>query len=343
LADAVKRHSLYFTGPGQVEVREEALAAPSGDQLLVASRCSAISAGTELLVYRDQLPPALPLDETIGALRGSAVYPLKYGYALVGTVIAAGPTADRRWLGQTVFSFQPHTSHLLARADELIAIDRPAEEAVFLPNLETAVNLLLDAAPLIGEEVVLFGQGIVGLLTTALLARLPLAGLTTFDPLPARRELGRQFGATASLDPHERAGLEALAARFGYLPAGGADLVIELSGQPAALDQALALTGYSGRLVVASWYGRKPVSLDLGGRFHRSKIQIIASQVSRLAPGLSGRWTTARRLAVVQHLLPKLAPARLISHRFRLDEAATAYHLIDQRPAEAMQVIFDYV
>jgi threonine dehydrogenase-like Zn-dependent dehydrogenase len=220
----------------------------------------------------------------------------------------------------------------------------PAEEAALLPNMETAVTFLLDGAPLLGERVLVLGQGIVGLLTTALLARLPLGALVTADRYARRRELALRLGARQSLDPGSPVFLEqagaALQARASIEE--GADLAYELSGSPEALNQALALTGYSGRVVIGSWYGAKPVALDLGGRYHRSRMRLIASQVSRIAPELSGRWTTRRRLEVAWRMLAAVRPSVFITHRFPQARAAEAYELLDRRPDEALQVVLVY-
>jgi alcohol dehydrogenase len=341
----MRRRTLYFAAPGRVEAREEACEAPGPGQVLVRALVSAISAGTEMLVYRGQVPEEMAADETIAALAGRFAYPLKYGYALVGQVAAVGDGVESVWRDRLVFAFHPHESHFVTSTDHLTPIACAPEAAVFLPNLETAVNLLLDGKPLIGEEIVVFGQGVVGLLTTALLARMSPGRLVTVDPLPARRELSRSLGATASLDPTEPdLGGRVLAAFGRERPEPAADLAYELSGSPAALDQAIAVTGYSGRVVIGSWYGRKPVTLDLGGRFHRSKIRLIASQVSRIAPDLSGRWTTARRLRVAHDLLPALTAdlPRLITHDFPIERAEDAYRLLDQHPSETLQVLLRY-
>jgi threonine dehydrogenase-like Zn-dependent dehydrogenase len=160
--------------------------------------------------------------------------------------------------------------------------------------METALSFLMDGRPMIGERVAVFGQGVVGLLTTALLARFPLSGLVTFDRYPLRREWSSRLGneevpqlASATLD-------EARELLQGD-QAAGADLVYELSGNPQALNQAIALTSYHGRIVIGSWYGQKRAELDLGGRFHRSQIQLISSQVSHIAPPWSvpGRCSAA--------------------------------------------------
>lgn len=330
---------LYFTAPGQVEVRQEALSEPGPGELAVQTLRSAVSAGSELLIYRGQFPTELPLDDTIPALQGAFCFPLAYGYAAVGEVISLGSGVDTAWLGRQVFSFQPHTSHFIAslEAVQLIPSGIPPETAISLANMETALNLVMDGAPRIGEHVAVFGQGVVGLLTTALLARFPLASLVTLDHHALRREASRQAGAHESLDSAAPA-LEALRS----LQPGGADLVFELSGAPEALDQAIAAAGFAATVVIGSWYGQKRVPLELGGRFHRSRIRLVSSQVSSIAPELSGRWTKERRFAAAWEFLPQVQPQRWITHRFPIHQAAEAYRLLDQNPSACIQVVFTY-
>jgi threonine dehydrogenase-like Zn-dependent dehydrogenase len=196
----------------------------------------------------------------------------------------------------------------------------------------------MDGKPLIGERVVVLGQGIVGLLTTALLAGFPLEHLVTLDRYTLRRRASLELGVRASLDPGD-AGTQDQLHRL--LP-DGADLCYELSGSPAALDQAIAITGFDGRVIIGSWYGQKRLSLDLGGRFHRSRIRLISSQVSTLAPELSGRWSKSRRFDLAWQMLARVGPARWITHRLPLHDAARAYQQIDQHPDQSIQVILTY-
>jgi 2-desacetyl-2-hydroxyethyl bacteriochlorophyllide A dehydrogenase len=336
---------LYFAAPYQVMVQQEWLGPPAPGQVLVQTVVSAISPGTELLIYRGQAPTDMRIDETITALSGALTFPLKYGYAAVGRVIAVGSPAEQAWQGRLVFAFQPHASYFLSAPAHLHPVPDflAPEEAVFLPNMETAVNFLMDGHPLIGERVLVFGQGVVGLLTTALLVRVPLSRLITVDRYPSRRERSRELGAHASLD----AGTDDVLARLQAClqdehGAPGADLTYELSGNPLALDQAIAVTGFSGRVVIGSWYGQKHADLNLGGRFHRSRIRLISSQVSTIAPEWSGRWTKSRRLHVAWEMLQHVRPAHLITHHFPLDQASQAYALLDQHPEEAIQVLFTY-
>jgi threonine dehydrogenase-like Zn-dependent dehydrogenase len=122
----------------------------------------------------------------------------------------------------------------------------------------------------------------------------------------------------------------------------GADLIYELSGAPETLNQAIAAAGFGGRIVIGSWYGKKRAALDLGGRFHRSRLEIISSQVSSLSPQLAARWTKNRRLETAWEALQALHPAQFITHRFPLERAPEAYHLIDAHPERAIQVVLTY-
>ncbi len=341
----MKRQSVFFTRPYQVEVRDENLAPIGGGEVRVETLVSAISPGTELLFYRGQAPAGMPVDESIAALAGVVGYPLKYGYAAVGRVVDVGHGVPGEWVGKLVFAFHPHESAFNAKPEELIRVpsDISAEQAAFLPNMETALTLVLDGAPLIGEQVAVFGQGIVGLLTTALLARFPLASLITLDQYARRREVSLAAGAQASLDPTVEDWLENLRGLLqADRPFEGADLAYELSGAPAALDQAVAATGYSGRVVIGSWYGNKRADLNLGGRFHRSRIRLISSQVSTIAPELRGRWTPERRFRAAWEMIRQVRPERFITHCFPISRAAEAYHLLDEHPAEAIQVMITY-
>ncbi|MBI4796081.1 MAG: oxidoreductase [Deltaproteobacteria bacterium] len=338
------RQSLFFMGPRKVEVREEPLAPPGPGQVLVQTLISAISPGTELLIYRGQAPGDLAVDETIPALAGRFDFPLKYGYSAIGRVLALGEGVPEEWRGRLVFAFHPHESHFLANLEELL-LPPPQltpDAAVFFPNMETAVTLVMDGRPQLGEQVAVFGQGVVGLLLTGLLARLPLASLVTLDLHASRRDLSTAGGAHLSLDPTSPGALTQLLDGLSEGFYRGADLCYEVSGNPQALEQAIAATGFHGRVVIGSWYGLKKADLNLGGRFHRSRMRLISSQVSTVAPELSGRWSKFRRYLLAWRMLEEIDPTPLITHRFPLTQAAQAYELLDQNPAEALQVILTY-
>jgi 2-desacetyl-2-hydroxyethyl bacteriochlorophyllide A dehydrogenase len=347
----VRRQAVVFTAPGEVAVVSEPVQRPAAGEVLAAVEVSAISAGSELLVLLGGVAEDTPLDATIPTLAGPARFPLRYGYAAVGTVQEIGDGVERSWLGRRVLAFHPHASCLVAPVASVVPLpdDLPAEAAALLPTVETAVTLLMDGRPEIGERVVVCGQGVVGLATTALLAGLPLSRLVTLDRHPLRRAASLELGAGASLDPAAAdtpARLTELLAGSGDSAGGGepagADLVFELSGSGEGLDHALSLAGFGGRVVLGSWYGREAVAVHLGGAFHRSRIELVASQVSTLAPRLGGRWTKARRLATAIAALRRLPAGRLVSHHFPVARAAEAYALLAERHGEALQVLLTY-
>ena len=335
----VKRKTLYFTAPRQVELREEPLAALGADDILVETICSAISAGTEMLAYQGRFPRDIEADSVISGLRASFAYPLAYGYACVGVVKDTGIQVDPSWRDKIVFAFQPHTSHFICKPDSLFLIPASLspESACFLPNTETAVNLVQDGAPIFGERVLVLGQGVVGLLTASLLNEFPLDVLVTADCYALRCNAS-PVAHRLSLDPHS-SGFHPEA--MGFLKQG-ADLTFELSGNPTALNDAIALTAFGGRIVIGSWYGEKQVEVHLGGAFHRSRIKLISSQVSTIAPELQGRWDKARRFDAAWKALERIRPEKWITHRFSIDHAGEAYQLLDERPQDAIQILVTY-
>ncbi len=343
-AGSVRASQLWFTAPFRVEIREISLPAPAPDQLLVKALYSAVSAGTELLVYRGQLPGSMSLDSSLNSLQQCAEYPLQYGYACVGEVQQVGSTVDPAWEGRQVFSFQPHASHFLVRADELEVVPQglAARDAVFLPNMETAVNLVQDGQPLIGERVVVLGQGIVGLLLSALLAEFPLASLAAVEGQSRRQELARRMGVQKVCNPQQAVDTELISGPLQeYL--ADADLVYEVSGRPEALNLAISLSGYGSRIVIGSWYGSKTAPIELGGKAHRNRLQLITSQVSTLSPCLSGRWNKQRRFGVAWDMLRRVEPQQLISHTLPLSEAGSLYRNLHEEQAGFLQVLFHYL
>ncbi|HVX95724.1 MAG TPA: zinc-binding dehydrogenase [Polyangia bacterium] len=336
----MNRRAVVFAGPRRVEVVDEPLAPPPAGHALVRTRVSAISAGTELLVYRGELPADRPLDESLPALAGAAFrYPARYGYAAVGEVVGAGEGA-RDWLGRRVFALVPHASAFVAPTSELVEVPPSIgdEAAALFASTETAVTLVLDAHPRLGERAVVVGQGVIGLLATSLLARFPLAALVVVDADAARARRGRDLGATAAAADLA----EARAALARISEDASADLALEVSGNPAALDAAIGLTGREGRVVLGSFYGAKRASVDLGTHFHRGRLTLASSQVSHLPPTLGGRWDHARRRAVAWSALARVDAQALVTHRFDVARAADAYARLDAGPGDALQILLTY-
>lgn len=323
---------------------QEELALPGEGEVLVRTRYSALSPGTERLIYEGDVPEGMAADPSIEALHENDFsFPLSYGYACVGEVEALGERVSEEWEGARVFAFQPHVSRFVTDPSTLIRLPETVEltDAVLIPTVETAVNLVMDGRPMIGERVVVFGQGIVGLLTTQLLVEHPLEGISTIESNSERRRHSKALGATES-----RATISELDGMAGSRSSSdsavtGADLVYELTGSPHVLNDAIQVTGYSGRIVVGSWYGKKQAPIDLGGRFHRSRMKIISSQVSTISPSYRGRWTKSRRMSTVLTLLSDLKPSRLISDQFRVEEAPHVYDRLSN-DTSMLQPVFVY-
>jgi threonine dehydrogenase-like Zn-dependent dehydrogenase len=205
--------------------------------------------------------------------------------------------------------------------------DLDAALATLIPNAETAASLVLDGAPLLGERVGVLGLGIVGRITADLLADFPVAALDLADPSPYRRALAERV-----IPPRSPTSV-ADRLRDDY------DLLFELSGNPAALAAAIRAAGYDGRVVIGSWYGSKPVSLDLGTDFHRKRLRMFGSQVSTIAPSLRGRWDAGRRLGLALSWCRRRSAEDWVSHRVPFSASRAAYELLMDSAAEYAHVV----
>ncbi len=271
--------ALWLEPPGRASLRDESLPPAGPGDLLVRTNWSAISRGTETLVYSGRVPPGeyerMRAPFQAGALPGA----VKHGYANVGTV-QAGPPA---WVGRSVFCLYPHQTRYRVPADKVVPIppDVPPERAVLAANLETAINAAWDGAPRVGDRISVVGAGALGCLVAALCARLPGAEVELVDLGADRAPVAAALGV--------RFALPADAAR-------GRDLVFHASASSDGLNTALALAGREAEVVELSWYGTRRVTLDLGARFHSERLAIRASQVGTVSPARAARWSHRRRL-----------------------------------------------
>jgi len=281
--------------------------------------CSGISGGTERLVYRGEVPADLALDDTIDALGGTFSYPFAYGYACVGEVAESG---------QAVFAFHPHQDVFAAPAGDLIPLPPvdPAS-ASLLPLVETALQVTLDAGNGYRDRVIVLGAGVLGVLTGLLLQRAGWRPLIA-EPLAWRRAVAGRLGVT-TVAPDDLANEEV-------------PLVIDASGNPDAPAMALNLLAHEGTLLIASWFGTKPVVLPLGGAFHRRRLVIRSTQVSTVPARLSGTWSRSRRQQESVALLPELPLAELCTHVFDFDDAAEAFRAVDEGEPGLMHAVLNY-
>lgn len=333
---ALEARAVWFAAARTAELKTEEVPAPGTGEVRVKTIASAISHGTEMLVYRGEVPEDLDLD--LPTLSGSYDLPIKFGYAAVGRVLDAGPGATLD-PGEPVFVHHPHQDLFVVPANLAVRLpdDLDPTSGLFFANAETALGVVHDAPLHLGETAVVFGQGVVGLLVTRLLKLAGADRVFAVDPLEKRRELALEMGADEALSPED------LAARLLEATGGrGADVAVEASSSGAALQSAVDAVADEGTVVVASWYGTKAVSLSLGGRFHRGRVKLRSSQVGRINPELNPRWDRDRRTQTVLGLLPELRPERLVSHRIPLRDAPAAYRLVDENPEETVQVILTH-
>src|SRR5580658_5123723 len=356
----VPARALFHTAPRCVEIRELPTPRPAAGEVLVRTVCSGISGGTERLVYRGEVPADMALDDTIDALGGTFSYPFAYGYACVGEVAGASggslprasevaggsggslprasevaggsggslPRASTVESGQMVFAFHPHQDVFAARASDLIALPAidPASATLF-PLVETALQVTLDAGTGYRDRVIVLGAGVLGLLTGLLLQRSGWRPLIA-EPQEDRKSVASSLGVTTAA-PEELVNEEV-------------PLVIDASGNPDVPAAALDMLAHEGTLLVASWFGTKPVVLPLGGAFHRRRLVIRSTQVSTVPARLSGTWTRCRRRRESVELMAELPLPQLCTHVFAFGHAAEAFRAVDEGMPGLMHAVLDY-
>ncbi|MFW7380492.1 MAG: zinc-binding dehydrogenase [Oligoflexus sp.] len=326
---------IRFVAPCKVILEDITIAELEPKQVLLKSICSAISPGSERLIYRGHFPKDQPIDLNFKDQKKTFSYPMSYGYCLVGEIIATGSEISSRYLGKRAFVFQPHQAHAVCSFEELILLpaDLDPFDACFLANCETACNLVLDTRPLLGERIAVIGQGIVGHLTQKILQKFPLENIIVIDSNPQRLDIARAQGDVTALLPTEL---------DDYWQS--CDAVIELSGHLPALETAVNLCRYDGRVIVGSWYGENQQPISLNTYFHRMHLKIISSQVSQIAPDLRGRFDKKRRMSTAMQVIKEQNPKQLISHRVPFTEnmVRETYQSLNQAESAQLQVVFTY-
>ena len=295
--------AFWLRTPGIGEIRPVALPQPGREDVVVRTLLSGVSRGTETLVFRGGVPPSQYATMRAPFQEGEFPGPVKYGYLNVGAV-EQGPAELR---GRTVFCLYPHqTAYVVpATAVTVVPEDVPPERAVLAGTVETAVNALWDAAPLLGDRITVVGAGMVGCCVARLLSGFPAAQVTLVDVDAGRADVAAALGVGFAL-PDEAA--------------DGRDLVLHASATSEGLQRSLDLLAPEGTVIDLSWYGDREVRLALGGSFHSGRLAIRASQVGVLSPARRGRRTTAERLQLALRLLRDPAFDALVTGRSRFCE-----------------------
>jgi 2-desacetyl-2-hydroxyethyl bacteriochlorophyllide A dehydrogenase len=278
--------AFWVAAPGRGEIRPETLPRMTSGDVLVRTLYSAISRGTEALVFTGQVPASEHERMRAPFQAGTFPAPVKYGYASVGEV-ERGPSDLE---GRQVFVLYPHqTRYVVPRAAvHVLPRDVPAARAILAANLETAVNGMWDASPRIGDRITVVGAGTVGCLVGWLASRIAGCDVEVIDTNPRRAAIVRQLGARFATPEEARE---------------GADVVVHVSGAPSGLAVALRVAGFEATVVEMSWYGAQPVTAPLGEAFHARRLTLRSSQVGHLPPAQRPRWDHARRMAFALSLL----------------------------------------
>jgi threonine dehydrogenase-like Zn-dependent dehydrogenase len=284
--EAATAHAYWIREPGVGELRAEALPTPGPDEVLVATRYSGVSRGTEALVFRGGVPASQHAAMRAPFQDGEFPGPVKYGYLNVGRV-ERGPA---ELVDRTVFCLYPHQDRYVVPAAAVTPVPAavPAGRAVLAGAVETAVNALWDAGPLVGDRIAVIGAGMVGCCVARLLSGLPAARVQLVDADPARERVAAALG---------------VAFRTPEAADDDCDLVLHVSANPAGLARALQLVGDEGTVIELSWYGDRSVAVPLGEAFHARRLTIRSSQVGAVSPARRARRSHADRMAVALELL----------------------------------------
>lgn len=352
---------LVLTGPRKLEYVEADIPGVGEEDVLLKSVVSGISHGTEMNVYRGVAPqwtkyydPQLrlfrPVEESETSvpergyyLPGDAPwsYPLAYGYANVARVEECGSRVSNLQVGDLVYTYTPHQTVGVVPAASAIKLPELSDPAlgVLYANMNTAYNGVLDTDFRIDDVVVVFGQGIVGLLVTQFLRQAGVTNIITVDGLEKRRDLSLTMGATESLDPMT----EDVALHVRERTQGrGADSVIEVSGSYVALQEAIRTAAPNTTVTVMSWYGGTGSALALSDEFHHNRITLKSSQVGAVDSALSATHSLGRRAAHVSEAFQYLNLTPLISDRVPFADAAAGYDLVDSGDPDIVQVVLTY-
>lgn len=339
--------AVWFAQPRRAELRPERIAAPLPDEVQVQAEVSLVSAGTEMTVYRGQT--VSPGEVELETMAGTHPFPVKYGYQVVGRVVATGDRSGFG-IGDRVFCYHPHQNlfncWIRTRGVDFMVGSAPLvfpipdtvsfDQAAFANLFAVAFNATLDAPVRYGDVVVVSGLGVIGHFLAGLVR--PIVGkLVLIDPLESRRERARYLGADAVVPPQDAA------AAVAELSSGrGADQSYEVSGAAAALQTVIDVTGQEGTIVVVSYYGSREVRLRLAPEFHFRRHRVISSFVGAIGSRLQPRWDDERRMSAVMDLLAGVDVSRLLSHREPFANAPAAYERIDQHPEETLAILLDY-
>jgi threonine dehydrogenase-like Zn-dependent dehydrogenase len=286
MASSDQAQALWYVAPGKAEIRAEPVVPLAAGQVRVRAIASALSRGTERLIFSGGVPESEYKRMRAPFMDGSFPFPVKYGYAMVGRV-EEGPAELKSRL---CFALYPHQTVFNLPAENIVPLPEglPAERAVLAANMETALNATWDGEAALARRIAVVGAGVLGLLVARLCVQLPGAAVTVVDIEPSRADVVRKLGAAFATPDAAPA---------------DCDLVIHTSASDAGLATALRLAAFEAMVLELSWYGAREVKVPLGGAFHSQRLKLVSSQVGHVAPSHRATWTYRRRLEEALRLL----------------------------------------
>ncbi|TWI87090.1 threonine dehydrogenase-like Zn-dependent dehydrogenase [Roseibium hamelinense] len=317
--------ALWYVSPGKLEIKSEPVPNVGDRVAVVRALHSAISRGTERLIFHGKVPESEWERMRAPNQEGAFPFPVKYGYAAVGKV-EAGPIS---LIGARVFGLFPHQTVFVAEPDKLVKIPQnvPSDRAALAANMETALNALWDAMPSPGDHICVVGGGLVGLLTAYLCGQMPGTEVTVVDVNPGRRTVAHKLGLRFAMPteaPKEQ------------------DLVFHTSANAGGLETAFKIAGTEAKIIEMSWYGVEKVDVQLGQDFHSRRLILKSSQVGSIRSDRQARWSFSRRLAKAMELLDDARLDCLVTHHVDFIELPSRLpHILDAN-ADVIAAVVDY-
>lgn len=322
----MEARALWHISPTQSIIRTQALPSIQPEECVVQTHFSMVSLGTERLVCRGGIGRPAFEKMKVPYMQGDFSFPLTYGYSLTGEVVK-GP---REWLGERVHCMHPHQDLCIINTQDLTVVPEnvPMERAILASNLETAINGVWDAQPMIGERILIIGYGLIGALLAYLLKPMPGIELRIKETNPARRMRALDQGLSVIDEQQPEAD------RF--------DLVFHTSATADGLQWGIDMSGLEARIIEMSWYGQQEVKLDLGATFHFGRIRILSSQVSHIARSATPRFDQQRRKSLVFRLLADPVLQSFLGNVIPFSESPDFFQGLRSKPVDELNVCFQY-
>lgn len=319
----MKSKTLWHISKNQTAILETAISPSNPEQLLIQSKYSLISTGTERLVALGQVPIGLHQKMKVPYMKGHFTFPLKYGYSVIGEVLSEG-----EWQGKLVHLMHPHQEYIFADAQSIsfLPTSVPPRRAVLISNVETAVNAIWDSQVSIGDKVLVVGFGMIGSLVARLLSFLPAVEVFVLEQDEYRQQLALDMGFAL---------LEDTTLSFDYS--------FHTSGSSEGLQKCIDVVGKEGTIIELSWYGTKASTISLGGEFHYQRKRIISSQVGQIPTNKSHRWNYARRKKIVVELLRNPIFEEHLTHDISFENSPVFFqNLRENKEEDGLAWIINY-